>query len=151
MTTIAYKDGVLAADRLCDSYPGKFEAQKILLLKSGGVLAGAGDRADIEKFYRWYDAGQPEGKEPKLTDGSMAILIAELGQPLLYANESMFPIVMDTVDFYAIGSGSNYAIGAMAMGADAIQAVRVACQHEIYSGGAIQFIRVGETVIQTAI
>ena len=35
--------------------------------------------------------------------------------------------------FYAIGSGPEYALGAMETGADAVAAVRIACKYDVYS------------------
>lgn len=39
--------------------------------------------------------------------------------------------------FYADGSGGEYAMGAMAMGANARQAVQVACRFDLASGDGI--------------
>ncbi len=40
-------------------------------------------------------------------------------------------------DFYAIGSGAKVALGAMACGKSAIEAVRIAARFDPYTGGRI--------------
>jgi len=40
-------------------------------------------------------------------------------------------------DFYAIGSGAKVALGAMACGKSAIEAVRIAARYDPYTGGRI--------------
>ena len=41
-------------------------------------------------------------------------------------------------DFWAVGSGEEYALGAMAMGASAAQAVEVASQFDVYTGSVTE-------------
>jgi hypothetical protein len=41
--------------------------------------------------------------------------------------------------FYAIGSGADFALGAMHQGADAIEAVRCVLEFDLHSFGGIQF------------
>jgi ATP-dependent protease HslVU (ClpYQ) peptidase subunit len=41
-------------------------------------------------------------------------------------------------DFIAIGSGANLAMGAMAAGASAKKAIKIATQYDIYTGGELQ-------------
>lgn len=43
--------------------------------------------------------------------------------------------------YLALGSGSEYAMGAMSMGATAEQAVAVAIEHDTGSGGEIMVLR----------
>lgn len=49
-----------------------------------------------------------------------------------------FRLVPAGADAYAIGSGAQLALGAMAMGATPQQAVKVAAQFDMYTGGRIK-------------
>ena len=44
--------------------------------------------------------------------------------------------------FYAWGSGEEYAMGAMAAGKSAIEAVKISCKFDDSSGGKVQHVRV---------
>lgn len=48
----------------------------------------------------------------------------------------------------AIGSGSNFAMGAMAAGANAIEAVSIACKYDCYSGGQVTYIDTGTRTLE---
>jgi hypothetical protein len=43
-------------------------------------------------------------------------------------------------EYAALGNGSPYALGAMAHGASAIQAVRAGMKHDAMSGGRVQYV-----------
>lgn len=45
--------------------------------------------------------------------------------------------IMHNCDYIAIGSGQEYAMGAMFAGADAETAVRASIRHDIYTGGDV--------------
>jgi ATP-dependent protease HslVU (ClpYQ) peptidase subunit len=47
-------------------------------------------------------------------------------------------------EFVAIGSGAAVALGAMAYGATAREAVRIAIEFDVYSGGEIQEVRLDD-------
>lgn len=87
-----------------------------------------------ERFLAWYKAGADpaewKGDKPDLR----ALVVKPSGEVFLY-DEGLTPSGPIACDHYAIGSGSDFALGAMAMGADAAQAVRVAAIYDSNSGG----------------
>lgn len=133
MTTIAYRDGVLASDSLVSS--GNTRAGEVRKIARHGNLMGgiSGPLDAAEKFLRWIESGC-EGDCPQLGDGSDAILIR--GRKTFYVGPSG-TVVPFRAPFAATGSGENLAIGAMAMGASAIEAVKVAIRFDEGSGGRI--------------
>lgn len=145
MTTIAYKDGVMASDSAW-VYAGTqtSSASKILRLSSGALLGEAGDndsrviRPLLEKILCF--AKIPLGKELAATNVDYSALLA-------FPNGEVAIILIghdDKRGWYgeawkatrgcaAVGSGCDLAYGAMSMGASAAQAVAVACKWNIDS------------------
>ena len=51
------------------------------------------------------------------------------------------PVNLFEGGFYAIGSGRDFALAAMRMGADAKKAVKIASEFDIHTGGRIRTMR----------
>lgn len=142
MTTIAYRDGVLAADgRVTDG--GHLiltdECKKIRRLSDGSLFALAGDVTHEERIVEILedmDSPLPQGKD------FTAILVDPDGNLSTYegAGDRFLPWYEG---FAAFGSGAEVAYGAMQMGATAEQAVVAACHRNTTTGGAIQTERPG--------
>jgi hypothetical protein len=62
-----------------------------------------------------------------------AMMIDEEGRVFLFDSSPWASGPIDC-EFYAIGSGADFAMGAMAMGASAEEAVRIACQLDPHCG-----------------
>ncbi|WP_426287520.1 hypothetical protein [Luteibacter sp. E-22] len=135
MSTIAYRDGVMAADTR--AYGGRGEPspgrkRKIHKLDDGSVVGVSTATLGLsERFVAWLKGGG----DPKDFDDKFdlrAVLVKPDGALYVADDTPYFSGPMET-DFYAIGSGACYAMGAMAMGATAEEAVRVACEHDGHS------------------
>ncbi|NUS39404.1 MAG: hypothetical protein HOQ02_10330 [Lysobacter sp.] len=143
MSCAAYKDGVLAADTR--AYGGSWQASpgqkaKIHLLEDGTRVAitsatvGAPDR-----FLAWLKAGAvPE--EFGAGDPACSVLLVKPDGSVFLARDSLYFSGPLDCKQYAIGSGCDYALGAMAMGASAEDAVRIACQLDPHSGEPVQVL-----------
>ena len=147
MTTIAYRDGVIAADSrvTVDSEGGGsrvFHCEKLFskFIKFQGkkqnvVLAGAGEAFAAELFIQNYTGGEVEQsiKENFLVgDADFTVLLMDSAGSLYEMDRwCHFTKIKDT--FYAVGSGAKAALGAMHMGADAYRAVQVACEIDPYT------------------
>jgi ATP-dependent protease HslVU (ClpYQ) peptidase subunit len=90
------------------------------------------DGEDATALYRWWDAA------PKYDDGYSYILADRVGR--VYCEENG-PPVWTARGYDAIGSGHKFALGAMAMGASAKEAVRVAASLDSYTGGPLHYVR----------
>ena|ERR1700694_4242478 len=141
MTTIAYRDGILAADgRVTDGHLILTdECKKIRRLSDGALFALAGDDVYEEKIVEILedmDSPLPQGKD------FTAILVDTEGRLSIYSGvgDRFLPWY---ADFAAFGSGAEIAYGAMQMGASAEQAVVAACARNTTTGGAIQTERPG--------
>lgn len=139
MTTIAYKKGVLAADTLwsaesvSDDYGPK-------IWRQGRILVGAvGCRSTGLKFRDWIRSGlkgeHPYHGEP-VGNGMLV-----LPDHQLVCWSSRGPWRITRAPFYAIGSGEQFALAAMEMGASAEQAVLVAMKFDLHTGGEVNALR----------
>jgi hypothetical protein len=144
MTTIAYRNGVLAADSRCtyeDPSAGTqvFKCEKLFrksIPNAEGqmeevILATQGETFSGMLFVDWYGSG----KEPPelLIHGDAEFTVLILKKDGLYEVDRWCRPIKVLEDFYAVGSGSKAAMGAMFMGADAAKAVDVACKIDPYS------------------
>lgn len=140
MTTIAYRDGVLAADTLNTS--GTYRDGYVTkIVKKGRILAGAsGCGIMTRRFLDWVRAGMP-GDAPAMVNGEDKayghIFMPDGTRLTLWPNGW----ATDRQAFWADGSGWEFAKGAMAMGASAEQAIGIAVQHDTKSGGEIVVLR----------
>lgn len=136
MTVIAFKDGVLAADSLITA-DGVRVGYTTKIRKIGPVLAaGAGTMSFVQAFLDWLATGAED--DPPETSGNSEGLLIYDGRILTW-NDGWDHFV---TPFYAIGSGRYQALGAMAAGASAREAVEAACLSDCYSGGFVQALTV---------
>lgn len=138
MTTLAYKEGVLAADRLATS--GAVRTGKMTKIACAGnyLFAGAGKVSEIIAFRKWVERGMPATHKFEFKS-SFVWLINAKGRLALYSS-SFEPIYYEDNAFDASGTGREFAMGAMAAGADARSAVEIAQQFDIYSGGGVDVL-----------
>jgi 20S proteasome alpha/beta subunit len=140
MTTVAYRAGILACDSQATS--GHLKTGTFMKIgKVGRVLyGGCGNASMVREFNAWIANGL-QGEMPKLEfdedDGMAGLVVYENKRFLSFERTG---IVALNAEYMAMGSGRELALGAMAMGATAIQAVQAAMQHDIYSGGPIQSV-----------
>lgn len=142
MTTVVFKDGVMAADRQ-GTYNGVIHPSNIYkLLELNGCTYGfSGCLMNINKAKRWLEEGRPSMDKLGLDKESFCYLKYDNKLYLGWIYDDCY-VHEEPIDkgFYAIGSGSEFAIGAMEAGADAEKAVEIACNHDIYSGGGVDAV-----------
>jgi len=138
MTTIAYRDGFMAADSLITGGTIRVGATtKIGRLPQGGLYGCSGWIALLEVVVPWLEKGAPLADRPKLPDDAdFHMLVAWPSGIVTDVDKRLQRIDLDG-EFFASGSGYEIALGAMAMGATARQAVEIASRFDIYTGGRI--------------
>lgn len=148
MTTIVYRDGVLAADSCAtvtseEGGSRKMRCEKIyrkVLPDGKTVLIGAaGESAPGLMFLDWYGTGKPAPTE--LLDGEADIDILVITRRGVFSFDKWCRGEKLKGRFFAIGSGAKAALGALHMGASAVQAVRVACKVDPYSTTPVATMR----------
>lgn len=95
-----------------------------------------------ELIMDWYIKGAKK-PVPELPEDIFTMLVVKPNGEAYYANNSFLIAGPLTGEYFAIGSGSDYAQGAMAMGASAEQAVEIAARFDVWSGAPI--ITLGHT------
>lgn len=131
MTTIAYAKGIMAADtQMTFGDATKARVSKINRLSDGSLFAYAGSQFQGVRLKEWARGGFDPEKRPKFgpkTDIE-ALLIKPDGT-IWYYDGSTIPEKLED-KFYAIGSGGAFALGALASGKSAVQAVRIAARYD---------------------
>jgi 20S proteasome alpha/beta subunit len=131
MTTIAYKDGVLAADSGASVGNYIIKTTKLVPLPDGGAVACAGAGPIGQGFIRWILGGRDEDERPVVESGDEFSAIHMVSDGIfVYMQDTQGPT--HTSDPFAIGSGCDFAIAAMHLGATAEEAVELACELDIY-------------------
>lgn len=146
MTTIAYRDGTMAADSR--GYAG-FNAclgtkSKIRKCQDGTLVGCSSSKpGQTEAIMAWFMAGADPLKAPTFGEGGpdFTLLAVKADGSALYGWGSFHLSGPLTAPFYAIGSGAGAAYGALEMGASAQRAVEVACLHDVWSGGPIETLQ----------
>jgi hypothetical protein len=142
VTVVVYRDGVMASDsavHMDGIYSGS--TTKIARSPNGMLGGGCGDGGAVGRFIDWIKSGASGNFESKAGDRSFgALLVNPDGTVLALCNDgSAFPLL---APFYADGSGSTIAMGAMEMGATAEQAVEAAIKWDSGCRGPIQVERI---------
>ena len=140
MTTIAFKDGIMAADRrLTDGNCKLGQTTKIFKIRDHLVgLSGDTDRCCLMRS--WFEGGALEDEwplDPEKSEASMLVATPD-GRLFCYDREPV-PIRIEN-EFYAAGSGMEFAMAAMYLGCSAERAVEVACDLDKGSGNGIDVL-----------
>lgn len=160
MTTITYRDGVLAADSgVFNESRNLHEGamQKVFQLMGGLLYAGAGDADD-----RAVRALLDNVRSPDQLPGAKELLATscDINAVVVFPDGQVFTISCDASDaddeddttwdaeiiplrapYLALGSGCQIAMGAMWAGKSAVQAVEAACEHNVWTRGPVQSLR----------
>lgn len=140
MTTIAYRDGVLAADSMLTGYDADCgSVTKIRRNRHGWIGGACGNAGSISLFMDWFlnTAARVDVKPPpSVSDNAADGFVVVPGDRVFFWSgaPALWPVI---APFHAIGSGMRFAMGAMAMGANAREAVEVARKFDVYTGGRI--------------
>ncbi len=136
MTTIAYKEGIIAYDSYLTSDIIVDKDYNKKIVRNGLVFFTSGLEVH---FLELIDCYLNESKVQ--TDLNCMLLMVEKGKLYKVLNTNSLDVVKDLVDLNkpsAIGSGRHFALGAMDFGASAKQAVKIASGRDLYTGGRIR-------------
>ena len=135
MTTIAYKDGVIAYDSrqtrndriISDNAPKCQVVSGVSFFLSGAVC----DEKALIAAYFGTPSAVPVECSGYVVDGGNLMMVGHDDKTGIWKQD----LELSNPD--AIGSGSAYAIAAMDMGASAEEAVRAAMKRDTYTGGKV--------------
>ncbi len=146
MSTIAWDGKTLAADRQTSSNNTAFTCHKIRKLSSGEIAGFVGSYGQGLMLVQWYEAGADPATYPKFQenkdDWTILVIVKPSGQIFEY---EQLPVAIPLLDrLSAWGSGGKIALGAMAAGQTATQAIQIASQFDINTGMGVDFYQVVE-------
>lgn len=136
MTIIVWDGTTLAADRMANRHGHASAVDKLFRLNNGELLAISGDLPHGLELKRWYELGADPATFPR-KDKDNAFIYVVRKDGFVYSYETSPEAIKFYDRQFAAGCGRDYAYGAMAMGADAIQAASIACSHEVNCGMGI--------------
>lgn len=151
MTTIAWDGETLCADRMSCSGNTKREVQKAWRVKSATtsavenqfgfrkivLFAWSGEYQDALAVRDFINGDRHE--LPKIEDHESCGLIITEDKQALRLEWRLLPSPIKE-RFYALGSGRDFAIGAMYYGLTAEQGVRVALDYDVYTGLGVDIL-----------
>lgn len=137
MTIIAWRDGIVAADSLAtsDDVVTSRKFKKIRRMADGRVAAMMGAAVGAQEILRWIEGGEV-GEQPRF-EGEKSATVVVIGPEGLTSYDEYGKELISEAPYRAFGCGRDLALGAMAAGATAEEAVRAACEHSVYCGGEI--------------
>jgi hypothetical protein len=124
MTTIAARFSTLeiAADSMVSGEDSFYLVEKLRRGKES-IYGGCGDWDKLLKFYQAIEAGSE-------IDSDIDVTILELRHDGLWVYESCIIPAKIKNDFWAIGTGANYAIAAMRLGKSPAEAIAISCEFD---------------------
>lgn len=143
MTTFAYRNGVLVSDTAV-TMSGQYIGTTVKIAKKGPFLAAASGTASLARgFMDWFSGGMKDKPVTFIQNGKedwscWGYIFCPDGLMLSFEPSG---VNHHRSEFLADGSGAQLAMGAMAYGASAKKAVRIACQYDISSREPITILR----------
>lgn len=140
MSVVVWDGKGLAADRQATSYNTRSQAQKVFKAIDGNILAFTGDMSAGLEMVEWYNNGRLLNEFPAVqkTDDWSRLIVCTQDECWFYEKSH---IPMQVIDKYtAFGAGADFALGALAMGADALTAVKIANHFNVYCGYGVDYL-----------
>ena len=163
MTTIAFRSGVLAADS------GVFDAEKplcfgsmtkIFVLDNGLLYAAAGD-VDDRPLRELLGKVDVDAADPMPSGGALLETEVDIDGIVVLPDGRAFHLVVDQQvnkdphaasgssmlieeEYYAVGNGKEVALGSLARGGSAVQAIVDAARHNMYTRLPVQWAHCSE-------
>jgi len=142
MTVIAWDGAILAADKQI-TYGDTIKTCTKIFKVGDDAVAFCGTNATAMRLLDWYRSGSDKKKWPEslqMGDYYCEMIVANKDGVKVYQQQP-YPTFVEG-HFTAWGAGREVAIGAMAMGADAVRAVEIASYHCEGCGRGIDFFEV---------
>ncbi len=147
MTTIAWDGQTLAGDKRTSFGGMHATTTKVHRMPigpyQGALVAGAGPAVLIQEMLRWIATGADPQSFPqsnRTEDKCCCILVVTPEGRLLYFDNTPDPMTIEN-EQWAIGSGRDFAMAAMFLGKDAVEAIVVASALDTGTGNGVDALR----------
>lgn len=150
MTTIASDGKTVAADGQCTAGHEILCTNRVKLEAWGDcVLAFSGAIALQPVAFRWFkDGAVPEKVEGALKDKDWTLTVFRDGTASYYRNDCPYPLEVPYP--FSIGSGEDYAMGALMAGTTSRAAIEIACAKDTMTSGKITVVEIPRKAEQLA-
>ena len=141
MSIVAWDGKTLAADKQATNNGMRHLTTKLKRGRSLRVFAYTGDQDSAEGMLQWFEDGADAAKFPAYQNDKerwARLIVASEGGLVIY-ERTPHPILVDDA-FMAWGAGRDYAMGAMACGKTAREAVEIAMRFDTSCGLGIDEI-----------
>jgi hypothetical protein len=143
VTCIAIRGRVIAADsQLTVDESLKYDCDKLFKVRDGiiGFVGATAPGMELLHHLQKHSCLEPIAGVDEYHRADFGALLLTKHGVYLY-DESLSP---DKVrgKFFALGTGALAALGAMDRGADAVEAVRIACKYDAWCRGPVHWVRV---------
>lgn len=127
MTVVAFDGKTLAADRMSTCNYIRTSITKLFQIDAETFVACTGDASGAAAMRAWFAAGAAPEKFPacQSTDSWARLIVFRMDKGVEFYERTPHAIPLED-PFYAWGAGAETALGAMAAGADAREAVLIA-------------------------
>jgi ATP-dependent protease HslVU (ClpYQ) peptidase subunit len=106
------------------------------------IFASAGDMQDAVLAKAWLESDQ-QGPKPKLnSDSFVAIMVTKKKAYRMEEALAMWEITAP----HTLGSGRDFARACLHLGMDAVKAVKVASELDVFTGGEVDVIEVASLI-----
>lgn len=136
MTTIICNKTEMIADRQYVCFGTIHESTKIYK-NTLGLLGLAGNTVHFSKIVKWFNDGMDFENLPDVCGGKAdwtALYLSSAGDIYTFDSANFFLDKMEDT-FFAIGSGADYATGALDFGANITEAFAIAARRDPATGG----------------
>jgi 20S proteasome alpha/beta subunit len=147
MTTIAWDGSMLAGDRRANASGMAYETSKVRRAGDGRLLGFAGEIGVGNLMLDWLDRG---GARPAAQDTERWVTVLEVtpdGTCWCHGRDARWKVEQP---FFAVGSGRDFALAAMALGQDAERAVEIAARFDTGTGNGVDVLRLEAPLRQAA-
>ena len=149
MTTIVYRGGFMAADSCettSDESAGAYKGTCVKLFRLDSsqmdppcIIGLQGESSPGMAWLDWFQRGRSDRDlKAHIRDSGADFAALVLNRNGLWLWDSWLVPVKIEDEFYAIGSGTKAALGALHMGANAVEAVEIACLIDPYTAGPVR-------------
>lgn len=132
MTTICAKDGIIASDTRMTGGSYMTEGLKKVFQVGDEWIGLAGEVCKFPEFIDWYRGDTDE--KPDI-DGMEVMVMHKSGELSIFEGKC---VAIPVGKMGAIGSGTQFAMGAMAFGATAKEAIKVAAKFDEHTGKRVK-------------
>jgi hypothetical protein len=146
MTTICYRDGIMAGDSRAYGFDKVPVGSKMkpTRLPDGSLLGVSSSVVGCSQIVKeWVLAGMDSKAAPhrKKEDIDFQAMLVRPDGTCILIDGNWLPSDPISEAYYAIGSGREFALAALFLGKTAAEAVEVACHLDVWTGGRVETVR----------